>query len=138
MQGAARVSRTATTRKPPGSRARTVGRWTERSPDPNSRTCSGATWNRWSSTSAAPRRSPASTSPFDRLSSEITRVADEDHVVTVCPHGKASRRAARLVASFDGFDGRVESLAPGLEGWDGPTDGERDTRGSGEDVEAPF
>jgi rhodanese-related sulfurtransferase len=76
--------------------------------------------------------------PFDRLSSEITRVADEDHVVTVCPHGKASRRAARLVASFDGFDGRVESLAPGLEGWDGPTDGERGTRGSGEDVEAPF
>jgi len=60
--------------------------------------------------------------PLERLPGEIERVAGEDHVVTVCPHGKASVRAARLVGSFGGFDGRVESLADGLEGWDGPVE----------------
>jgi hypothetical protein len=42
------------------------------------------------------------------------------HVVTVCPHGEASVRAARLIGAYEGFDGRVESLACGLEGWTGP------------------
>lgn len=60
--------------------------------------------------------------PLERLPSDIDCVAGADHVVTVCPHGKASVRAARLIDSFDAFDGRVESLASGLEGWDGPVD----------------
>ena len=60
--------------------------------------------------------------PLSRLPAEIDRVADSDHVVTVCPHGKASVRAARLVGSFEGFDGSVESLADGFEGWEGPTE----------------
>jgi len=60
--------------------------------------------------------------PLSRLSGEIERVADEDHVVTVCPHGKASVRAARLIGAFEAFDGRVESLADGLTGWDGPVE----------------
>jgi rhodanese-related sulfurtransferase len=64
--------------------------------------------------------------PLAGLSSEIERVADEDHVVTVCPHGKASVRAARLVGSFGEFDGRVESLADGLTGWDGPVESEHE------------
>jgi len=68
--------------------------------------------------------------PLSRLPTEIDRVADSDHVVTVCPHGKASVRAARLVASFEEFDGRVQSLANGLEGWDGPT--------GSDSPEAPF
>ena len=58
--------------------------------------------------------------PLGQIPAEIDRVAEADHVVTVCPHGKASIRAAELIASFEGFDGRVESLARGLEGWDGP------------------
>jgi rhodanese-related sulfurtransferase len=62
--------------------------------------------------------------PLSRLPSEVERVADADHVVTVCPHGKASIRAAKLVGSFAEFDGRVESLAGGLEGWDGPVNSE--------------
>jgi len=60
--------------------------------------------------------------PLSQLPAEVGRVADSDHVVTVCPHGKASIRAARLVESFEEFDGTVESLADGLAGWDGPTE----------------
>jgi rhodanese-related sulfurtransferase len=78
--------------------------------------------------------------PFSRLPQEVDRVSDADHVVTVCPHGKASVQAARLITSFEGFDGRVESLAPGIEGWDGPVDsdvaaGEDE---AGEQPDAPF
>ena len=62
--------------------------------------------------------------PLSQLPAEIERVAGADHVVTVCPHGKASVRAARLIDSFEEFDGSVESLAEGLEGWDGPTESE--------------
>lgn len=77
--------------------------------------------------------------PFQRLTQDIEQFQGEDRVVTVCPHGKASIQAANLIASFEGFDGRVESLEGGLTGWDGPTD--RST--SGEEVEsssseAPF
>jgi len=60
--------------------------------------------------------------PLAELSADVTRFDGEDHVVTVCPHGKASVRAARLIGSYEGFDGRVESLAGGLEGWDGRVD----------------
>lgn len=55
--------------------------------------------------------------PFGELARDIDRIAEADHAVTVCPHGEASVRAARLVAAFDGFDGRAESLACGLVGW---------------------
>jgi rhodanese-related sulfurtransferase len=60
--------------------------------------------------------------PLSQLPAEIERVAGADHVVTVCPHGQASVRAARLVGAFEEFDGRVESLAYGLEGWKGPVE----------------
>jgi len=60
--------------------------------------------------------------PLSRLPQEVDRLDDADHVVTVCPHGKASVRAARLISAFEGFDGRVESLQSGLTGWDGPMD----------------
>jgi len=58
--------------------------------------------------------------PLAQLPAEIERVADEDHIVTVCPHGKTSIRAAQLITSFQAFEGRVESLSCGLSGWDGP------------------
>jgi len=63
--------------------------------------------------------------PMSRLPQRVDEVSDADHVVTVCPHGKASVRAARLITSFEGFDGEVESLSSGLEGWDGPVEGSR-------------
>lgn len=59
--------------------------------------------------------------PLERLPDRVGDLADADHVVTVCPHGKASVRAARLIGSFEGADdATVESLAGGLEAWDGP------------------
>ncbi len=57
--------------------------------------------------------------PLPDLATDVSRVADADHVVTVCPHGKASRKAARLIAAYEGFEGRVESLDGGLTAWDG-------------------
>ncbi|WP_254832565.1 rhodanese-like domain-containing protein [Haloglomus salinum] len=82
--------------------------------------------------------------PFRELTGRIEELAGADHVVTVCPHGEASVQAARLVASYEGFDGRVESMADGVTGWqerygletaaaDGGETGEQD-----EGPEAPF
>jgi rhodanese-related sulfurtransferase len=75
--------------------------------------------------------------PFSRLTARIEQVADDDHVVTVCPHGKASVKAARLITSFEGFDGRVESLETGLAGWDGPLENSTD-REESQEPDAPF
>lgn len=55
--------------------------------------------------------------PFPRLTAEIDEFADADRIVTVCPHGKSSVRAARLVASAEAVDATVESMAGGLEAW---------------------
>ncbi|WP_380675392.1 rhodanese-like domain-containing protein [Salinigranum sp. GCM10025319] len=66
--------------------------------------------------------------PFDRLPDRIESLADADHIVTVCPHGKASVQAARLITSYEGTaDARVESMAGGLEDWDGPLDADDPT-----------
>lgn len=82
--------------------------------------------------------------PFGELTSRIDEVADAERVVTVCPHGQASQQAARLVASFEGFSGRVDSLRPGIEGWPYElvaADGDHDAEGAsagGADPDAPF
>jgi len=75
--------------------------------------------------------------PLAQLPAEIERVADEDHVVTVCPHGKSSIRAAQLITSFEAFDGRVESLSCGLSGWDGEVTTAEDGQ-SRSSADAPF
>jgi rhodanese-related sulfurtransferase len=56
--------------------------------------------------------------PLSQLTQEVDAVTDADHVVTVCPHGQASVKAARLIASYEGFDGTVESMAGGLTEWE--------------------
>ena len=97
--------------------------------------------------------------PFPELTGRVEELAGADHVVTVCPHGEASVQAARLVASYEGFDGRVESMADGVTGWaeryglesaspgdaarssgPRPRDGEvaADGEGADEGPEAPF
>ncbi len=56
--------------------------------------------------------------PFDELPARIEEFEDDEHVVTVCPHGKSSIQAARLIGSYEGAaDARVESMAGGLEAW---------------------
>ena len=76
--------------------------------------------------------------PFEELTDRIESVADADRVVTVCPKGEASVQAARLIGSFDGFSGRVESLSTGVSGWsyhlETHDDGGDDTEGE----EVPF
>ncbi len=60
-----------------------------------------------------------------------------ERVVTVCPHGKASVQAARLIGSYEGTtDARVESMAGGLEAWEGNL--EAGAEGDGETPESPF
>jgi rhodanese-related sulfurtransferase len=95
--------------------------------------------------------------PLADLPREIDRIAEADEVVTVCPHGKASVKAARIVGAYQDFDGRVVSLAGGLEAWEGPVEREDDAAGdspaeadagdagdagedaaSGESADAPF
>ena len=58
--------------------------------------------------------------PFHALADEIERFDGAERVVTVCPHGKSSVQAARLVASYEGVpdDARVESMAGGLDEWE--------------------
>lgn len=61
--------------------------------------------------------------PFEKLPRRAENFADAEHVVTVCPHGKASLQAAQLLRSAEPIDdATVESLAGGLEAWDGPLD----------------
>jgi rhodanese-related sulfurtransferase len=55
--------------------------------------------------------------PFAELTSRIESIDGDEHVVTVCPHGQASVQAARLIGSYEGFSGQVESLSPGITGW---------------------
>ena len=74
--------------------------------------------------------------PLAQLPQRVETVRDAEHVVTVCPHGKASVKAARLVTSFEGFSGTVESLSCGFSGWDGPVEG-RDIA-SEQSQDAPF
>jgi rhodanese-related sulfurtransferase len=58
--------------------------------------------------------------PAPELTDRVEELDDAGRVVTVCPHGKASVQAARLLGSYEGVEGPVESLACGLVGWEGP------------------
>ncbi|WP_251329403.1 rhodanese-like domain-containing protein [Haloplanus pelagicus] len=60
--------------------------------------------------------------PFRELPDRVEEFAGADRIVTVCPHGNASVQAARFVADAGASDARVESMAGGLEAWDGPLD----------------
>jgi rhodanese-related sulfurtransferase len=76
--------------------------------------------------------------PFAELTARIEEFSDADRVVTVCPHGQASVQAARLIGSFEGFDGRVESLEPGIEGWSHELERDDETTPPTEGADAPF
>jgi rhodanese-related sulfurtransferase len=76
--------------------------------------------------------------PFQELPQEVDQVHGKDHVVTVCPHGEASVQAARLIASYEGFDGQVESLQTGITGWEGPVTNATSEDEPDESPAAPF
>jgi rhodanese-related sulfurtransferase len=80
--------------------------------------------------------------PLQALVDDVEQFAGADHVVTVCPHGESSVQAARLIAAYEGFDGRVDSYGPGLASWDGPVDSGTDEQtaapSSDEGPQAPF
>jgi len=81
--------------------------------------------------------------PLPELTGRVESLPDADRVVTVCPHGKSSVQAARLIASFEGVDATVESMAGGLDAYDGALasgaadDAARESTPS-EGPEAPF
>ena len=57
--------------------------------------------------------------PFPELTSRVAELDDADRIVTVCPHGVASRQAAQLIGSYEGTrEARVESLRGGIEAWE--------------------
>ena len=73
--------------------------------------------------------------PLGSLVDNVEQFDDAERVVTVCPKGKSSVQAARLIASYEGFDGRVDSFEPGLTGWEGPLeDGTPADSGAGADT----
>lgn len=58
--------------------------------------------------------------PFNQLPTRVASLADSEHIVTVCPHGKSSIQAAQLISSFEGTtDAVVESMEGGLTAWSG-------------------
>jgi rhodanese-related sulfurtransferase len=82
--------------------------------------------------------------PFEELPRRVESVADAERIVTVCPHGKASLQAAQLLRSAEAVDdATIESLAGGLEAWDGPLDATEHAADervvpSGDETDAPF
>lgn len=57
--------------------------------------------------------------PFPELTTRVPELDDASRIVTVCPHGIASRQAAQLIGSYAGTEAaRVESLRGGLEAWE--------------------
>ncbi|WP_227132574.1 rhodanese-like domain-containing protein [Halorubellus salinus] len=81
--------------------------------------------------------------PLPELTNAVEALPDADRVVTVCPHGKSSVQAARLIASYEGVDAPVESMAGGLTAYDGEfatgtTDGNgRSADAGGESTDGP-
>jgi rhodanese-related sulfurtransferase len=87
--------------------------------------------------------------PFAELPRRVESLDGAERIVTVCPHGKASVQAARLIKSYEGTaDARVESMVGGLTEWSGEFestagadggDGEdEDSVGADEGPDAPF
>ena len=68
--------------------------------------------------------------PFAEIPKESDRIAEADHVVTVCYEGIASAKAARLIASHKDFDGVVENLSGGMDAWEGPVDSDGGSAGA--------
>ena len=84
--------------------------------------------------------------PFAELPRRVEEFDGADRVVTICPMGKSSVQAARLIKSYEGAEGAtVESLREGLRGWEYDIEADSDdeqeraeTDGGDEGPDAPF
>lgn len=76
--------------------------------------------------------------PFQTLPQEIEGLADEEQVVTVCPRGKASLQAVRIIDSYEGTTGTVRSLEGGLDAWSREYDLEASEEHEKTGADAPF
>lgn len=83
--------------------------------------------------------------PFGELPQRVEALDGAERVVTVCPHGKASLQATRLIESYEGLgEADVRSLEGGLDAWSRDYDLERAENEDGEEndgesaAEAPF
>jgi rhodanese-related sulfurtransferase len=86
--------------------------------------------------------------PFEELPRRVESLADADRLVTVCPHGKASLQAVQLLQSSAAVDdARIESLAGGLDAWNGDLEATAENEGdtmiaddvpAGDASDAPF
>lgn len=59
--------------------------------------------------------------PMHALPRDVDGLDGAETVVTVCPHGHASKQAASIIESYEGIDddARVASLEGGIDAWDG-------------------
>ncbi|MFC7221790.1 rhodanese-like domain-containing protein [Halalkalicoccus sp. GCM10025322] len=80
--------------------------------------------------------------PFGELPQRVEALDGAERVVTVCPHGKASLQAMRLIESYEGLgEADVRSLEGGLDAWsrDYGLDSGGNEESDGESAaEAPF
>ena len=76
--------------------------------------------------------------PLPELATAVDALPDADRFVTVCPHGKSSIQAARLIASYEDVDVPVESMAGGLTAYDGDLATGSPDDGSTDGPTAPF
>jgi rhodanese-related sulfurtransferase len=77
--------------------------------------------------------------PFNELPTRVASLEGADHIVTVCPHGQASVQAARLIKSYEGTgEATVESMAGGLDAWEGDLDESVEQATADEGPDAPF
>jgi rhodanese-related sulfurtransferase len=76
--------------------------------------------------------------PFPQVPDRASDLAGAARVVTVCPHGEASVKAARLIGAAAGVDGRVESMRGGLTAWDGVVEQTAARTKADKESDAPF
>jgi len=56
--------------------------------------------------------------PFGELTQRIDEHDWSDDIVVACPIGQSSKQAARLIESYEGFDGKVANLEGGYRDWE--------------------
>lgn len=56
--------------------------------------------------------------PFNKITESIDEYEWSDDIVVACPIGQSSQQAARLIESYEGFDGEIANLEGGYRDWE--------------------